>query len=73
MTKTFVNTRVFVLVENSVDNVQNYLYNSFIFTLCKLFYFELFTIFSLPFFYYSSFYAGFRHCHFQVIKAGFAE
>lgn len=59
MPKTLVNTRVFVFVENYVDNVQNYLYNSFIFILCKLFYFELLTIFSLPFFYFSSFYAVF--------------
>ena len=73
MSKTLVNTRVFAVVENSVDNVQNYLYNVFIIKLCKPYYFEFFTIFSLPFFYYSTFYAGFRRWHFSEIQVHFEE
>ena len=48
--KSLVIARDFRFVENSVDNVQNYLYNPFILDLCKPFYFDFFTIFSLPFF-----------------------
>lgn len=73
MPKTLVITRVFAFVDNSVDNVQNSLYNPFSAALCKLFYCDFFTIFSLLFFYYSAYYAVFRLRFFSLKRSLFQE